>query len=168
MSDPIAISPFRQTRILNHSRDKVWKAWTDEAALAAWFGPQGTSIVNATLDLTPGGIYHYGMKLPDGSVMWGRWVFRSIEPKELLSFVSSFSDEKAGVTRHPMAATWPLELLNHIRFVDLGNGTTRLDMEAVPVDASDAEISVFNTVHGSLTQGWAGTFDKLEAALAGM
>ena len=50
------------------------------------------------MDLRPGGTYHYGMQTPDGSVMWGKMVYREIVPPEKLVFINSFSDEKGGLT----------------------------------------------------------------------
>ena len=49
---------------------------------------------------------------PDGSEMWGKFVYREITPPERMVFIVSFSDENGGTTRHPMAPTWPLEMLN--------------------------------------------------------
>ena len=61
-------------------------------------------------------MFHYGMRGPDGSEMWGKFVYREIAPPERLVFIVSFSDENGGMTRHPMAPTWPLEMLNTLTF----------------------------------------------------
>ncbi len=70
------------------------------------------------MDLRPGGTYHYGMKAPDGAPMWGKMVYREISPPERIVFINSFSDEAGGTTRHPMAPTWPLEMLSVFTFED--------------------------------------------------
>src|SRR5205823_4677268 len=83
--------------------------WVEPDRLARWWGPKGFTMLSSTLDLRPGGIFHYGMRSPDGREMWGRWVFREVVAPERLVFVASFSDEAGGVTRHPFAPDWPLE-----------------------------------------------------------
>jgi hypothetical protein len=39
-----------------------------------------------------------------------KFVYRDIVPGKKPVLVVSFSDEKGGVTRHPMADNWPLEV----------------------------------------------------------
>src|ERR1700754_4572553 len=107
---------FVISRVFDAPRELVWKCFTDPAHMKQWWGPKGVTVVKSEMDLRPGGTYLYGMKTPDGSVMWGEFVHREITPPEMLVFINSFSDEKAGVTRHPMAPTWPLELLSVFTF----------------------------------------------------
>ena len=85
-------------------------------------GVHFVGLVNV-VDLRPGGIFLYGMQAPNGSEMWGKWVFREIVEPERLVFVSSFSDKNAGLTRHPMAPTWPIEMLGTATFIDQGGKT---------------------------------------------
>ena len=47
-----------------------------------WWGPKGFTVIASKMDLRVGGTYHYGMKAPDGSPMWGKFVFREIVPPE--------------------------------------------------------------------------------------
>ena len=35
-------------------------------------------VVSRVLDLRPGGTYRYGLRAPDGSTMWGKFVYREI------------------------------------------------------------------------------------------
>jgi hypothetical protein len=44
--------------------------------------------------------------------MWGKFVYREIIPQQRIVWIHSFSDEVGGVTRHPMAPTWPRESLS--------------------------------------------------------
>lgn len=47
------------------------------------------------------------MRTPDGTVMWGKCTFRKIKRPERLVLISSFSDEKGGVTMPPWNPDWP-------------------------------------------------------------
>ena len=158
--------PFVITRTLNAPRKLVWQAFTEADRLKEWFGPKGFTPDVSKMDLRPGGTYHYRLKGPDGSTMWGKWVFREIVPQQRLVMISSFSDENAGVTRHPMAPTWPRELLSIFTFEDAGDGKTRITINWAPHDASEEEMKTFDAGRPSMTQGWSGTFEQLEAHVA--
>jgi uncharacterized protein YndB with AHSA1/START domain len=156
---------FVITRTFDAPRDLVFRAWTESDRLAHWFGPKGFTMLSSTLDLRPGGVYHYGMRSPDGAVMWGRWVFREVVPPERLTFAFFFSDEAGGVTRHPFAPEWPAEVLSTVSFTE-HDGKTTLTMHGVPVNATAAEQHAFTAGHDSMQQGWTGTLDALATYLA--
>jgi len=155
---------FVISRVFDAPRGLVWKAWTDDKQME-WWGPKGVTIHHAELDLRPGGIFHYAMRAPDGREMWGKWVILEIVPPERLVFVSSFSDEAGGIRRHPMAATWPLEVLSTITF-DEQEGRTLLTVRWLPVHATEVESKTFEASHESMKAGWTGTLDRLAEHLA--
>jgi uncharacterized protein YndB with AHSA1/START domain len=160
--------PFVITRIYQAPRDLLWQMWTRMEHLKRWFGPKGASISACTLDLRPGGIFHYGMQAPGSPVMWGKWVFREIVVLERLVFVSSFSDADGGLTRHPMNTDWPLDTLSTITFAEhagKSRGTTAV-IHWIPINATASERKTFDQAHGSMQQGWTGTLDQLNAYIA--
>jgi hypothetical protein len=79
--------------------------------------------------------------------------------------VNAFSDEKGGLTRHPMAPTWPLQMLSTFLFETEGDGT-RLTIKWVPLNPTDEERATFEAGFDGMNQGWSGTFEQLEAYLA--
>ena len=160
-----ATKDFDVSRVFEASRDLVWKAWTEADRLKEWFGPKGVTIATVKMDLRPGGLCHYAMRMPNGQEMWGKWTFREVVAPERLVLISSFSDANGGVTRHPMSPTWPLETLSTTTFVESG-GKTTLTITWSPYNATDAERETFNTSHAGMTQGWAGTMEQLTAYLA--
>lgn len=153
------------TRVFDAPRDLVWKAWTDPEHLRKWFGPKGFTMPTCSMDLRPGGVFHYGMKSPDGHEMWGKWIFQEIMPPARLVVVVSFSDAEGGVTRHPMSATWPLETLSTSTFTERA-GKTTLTLRWAAHHATAVERKTFDSAHDSMTQGWGGTMAQLEAYLA--
>jgi uncharacterized protein YndB with AHSA1/START domain len=153
------------TRAFDAPRSLLWKAWTEPERLARWWGPKGFTMLRSTLDLRPGGLFHYGMRSPNGREMWGKFVYREIAAPERLVFVVSFSDEKAGTIRAPFAPAWPLEVLNTLSLAER-SGKTTLTLTGTPVNASDEERAAFGSMIQSMQQGFAGTFDQLEAYLS--
>lgn len=156
---------FVISRVFDAPRELVWKCFTD-AKHMEWWGPKGVSAVQSKIDLRPGGMHHYAMKPPQGPLMWGRQVYREIVEPERLVFVNSFSDENAGLTRHPMAPTWPIELLTIITFEELPDGKTKLTVRWSPINPTAEEQQTFDAGHDSMRQGWGGSLDKLDAYLA--
>jgi uncharacterized glyoxalase superfamily protein PhnB/uncharacterized protein YndB with AHSA1/START domain len=161
-----AVTPFVVSRTFNVPREKLWASFTDAERMKKWWGPKGAKIVSSTLDLRPGGTYHYGMQIPDGQQVWGRQVFRVVEPHQRIEFINSFSDEHGGLARHPLAPSWPLELHTVFEFKDAGSGKSALTVTWTPYHASEAEIAAFDNGHESMKNGWGGTLDKLDAYLA--
>lgn len=156
---------FVITRIINAPLDLIWKANTEADRLAQWWGPKGFKMLKCTIDLRPGGMFHYGMQSPDNSVMWGKFVYREIVPKTKLVFVVSFSDEKAGITRHPMAPNWPAETLNTLTLSE-HEGKTTLTLSGGPINATEEERNMFYSAFEGMNQGFKGTYDQLDEYLA--
>jgi uncharacterized protein YndB with AHSA1/START domain len=54
------------TRVLNASRELVWKAWTDPKHVAEWWGPNGFTNTIHEMDVRPDGVWRFIMHGPDG------------------------------------------------------------------------------------------------------
>ncbi|HUJ44413.1 MAG TPA: SRPBCC domain-containing protein [Opitutaceae bacterium] len=160
-----AAKEFVLTRTFAAPRALVWRAWTEAELLQRWFGPKGFTMPACSLDLRPGGVFHYGMKSPDGHEVWGKWTFREIVPPEKLVVIISFSDAQGGVTRHPLSAHWPLETLSTMTLTEL-DGKTTVTLRWAPHAATEIERQAFDSSHEGMRQGWAGTMEQLEAYLA--
>ncbi len=159
------IREFVISRVFDAPRELMWKAWTESDRLAKWFGPKGVTIFHSKNDLRPGGVYHYGMRTPEGTEMWGQRTYREIVKPERLVFVVSFSDAKGGVTRHPFAADWPLETLSTVTFAER-EGKTTVTVRWVPLSPTDAERKTFEAGREEMKGGWTGTLDQLAEYLA--
>jgi uncharacterized protein YndB with AHSA1/START domain len=156
--------PFVVSRAFGAPRARVWQAWTEVEHLKQWWGPKGFVVTHCNVDLRPGGLMHYCLRSPDGNDMWGRFVYREIVKPERLIWVNSFSDEKGGITRHPMAPRWPREMLTTVRFAEQGKGTL-VTVQWVPINATEDERRMFDEGRASMQQGWTGTFEQFEEYL---
>jgi uncharacterized protein YndB with AHSA1/START domain len=155
---------FILTRRFHAPRERVWRAWTEQARLQCWFTPAGLRMTHAALDLRVGGRFHYAMTAPDGQVTWGRWTIREVVPAHKLVMEIAFSDEHGGVARHPGAPDWPLRTLATVVFEDDGLGT-RVTVHWSALDATAAEHAAFDSGHDAMHRGWSGTFGQLETYL---
>lgn len=156
---------FVISRIFDAPRDLVFKANTDPKHLMHWWGPKGFTMLTCTVDLRPGGMFHYGMRAPNGAEMWGKLVYREIVAPERLVVVVSFSDAQGGITRHPLSPQWPLETLSKSTFVAKG-GKTELTIRWSPLNPTAEERAAFAAGHEGMKQGLGGSFQQLDAYLA--
>ncbi len=159
-SDVIApIKPFVISRTFDAPHALVWKAWTEPERIAKWLGPKGAIIGVGKMDFRVGGTYHYSFHYAEQD-MWGKVYYREITEPDRLVYVNTFSDEQGCITRHPLAPTWPAELLTTVTFVER-NGKTTVTVEWIPINATEAEIKTFDEGRNSMNQGWGGTFERL-------
>ena len=158
--------PFVISRTFDAPRERVWQAWTEVEHLKRWWGPKGFTVTHCKIDLRPGGIMHYCLRMPDGNEMWGKFVYREIVKPERLVWVNSFSDKDGGTTVHPMSASWPREMLSTATFEEQ-SGKTKVTVQWIPLDGSSAlECKTFDEGRESMKMGWTGTMDQFVAYLA--
>jgi len=156
-------APFVISREFNAPRKLVWLAHTDPSHMSRWYTPAGAVVIHMSLDLRPGGVYHYGLRFPDGGEMWGKQLYQEVVPNERIVHLQAFSDAAGGITRHPMAPTWPALMHATTTFEDAGENRTRLTVSWTPHEATAEEIAVFDAARPNMAGGFAGTFAQLEA-----
>lgn len=160
------IAPFTIARVFDAPRALVFAMNTDPRHLAKWLSPEGFHSIYVSMNFVVGGLYHYGLEGPNGLQMWGKQTFLEIVPPEKLVVIQSFSDREGGITRHPFAATWPLEMLATTIFEEAGEGKTRVTISWLPYQSDEAGRATFDGARAGMEQGFTGTFAKLEAYLA--
>jgi len=160
LGEQLAHRSFVITRTFDAPRDLVFKVWTEAEHLKNWFGPKGATMIASRSDLRPGGMHHYGMTAADGMEVWGRWIYREIDPPKKLVFINSFSNPEGELGPRPFPGDWPPELLTTVTFIEF-EGKTTVSLEWTPIKPTEAEAEFFASMHESMNQGWGGTLDKL-------
>lgn len=156
---------FVITRVFDAPRELVWKAWTDPEMAAQWFGPKGCTTRIAKHELRPGGVWHSHMTMPDGTDMWGKFVYREVVPPSRLVWLHSFSDASENLTRHPLSPEWPLTMVTTVILEDV-DGKTRITLTMTPHEATASERKIFVAGMAGMNMGWGGSFDQLAALLS--
>jgi uncharacterized protein YndB with AHSA1/START domain len=156
---------FKLARTFDAPKALMWDVVTKAEHLANWFGPAGMKLIVKSLDLKVGGTFLYGMQMPTGVTMWGKWVFREINAPDSLAYVVSFCNEAGQPVRHPMAPLWPLEVLA-IQTLTEKDGKTIYESRSFPINATPEERAIFKAGHAGMQMGFGGTFAQLEAYLA--
>jgi uncharacterized protein YndB with AHSA1/START domain len=158
---------FTISRVFDAPRELVWQAWTAPERIVAWFGPKGLPPARVIRhELREGGVFLSATKMPDGSEMCGKFVYREVAPISRLVWVHSFADVNGVLVRHPMSPSWPLELLTTVTFADLGGSKTEVTLDWVPLNANELERKTFNDGKLGMQAGWTGSFDQLAEYIA--
>lgn len=152
------------TRTFNAPRGLVFKVWTEAAHLSKWWGPAGSKIHVANLELKPQGLFHYNMIHPDGMEMWAKFIYQEIAAPERLVFLNCFSDAEGNTVPAPFGpefADFPLEVKITVTFAEQ-DGKTTVTLHSEPNEASPAQQAFFRGMFESMQDGYRGTFDQLD------
>ena len=71
-------------RVVDTSREVVFRAWTDASQIVQWFGPEGMSIETHEIDIRVGGVWRFDMVSSEGTRYGNRMAFLRIEQQALL------------------------------------------------------------------------------------
>ena len=144
-------------------KELVFNAFATAEAFGEWWGPVGMPVTVKELDFTPGGKLLYKME-GHGQVMWGMFVYKTIQPYDLLEFVTSFSDEQGNICTSPFPMDFPLEIFNQLTLTE-SDGITTLTLQGHPINATEAQEATYASIMDNMNQGFKGTFGQLETYL---
>ena len=136
------------TRIFDAPRELVFKAWTDPARMAQWWGPKYFTNPVCELDVRPGGAILIHMQGPDGVVYPMSGVFHEIVEPERLVFTSRALEDEAGNAL--------LEVTTIATFEE-HTGKTKLTVREVVVKAEPGAEGAL----AGMEEGWTMSLDKL-------
>ena len=156
---------FEIARVFNAPIQRVWDAWTKPEQLAHWLSPVGTKSEVYRFELHPGGMLHSKVTGPDGSISWGKSIYREIKEPTTLVYEQGFSNEAGDFIDAPMPMPWPLKMLTTVKLAEQKGGTN-VTLYWEPLEASEEQRASFVQMIASMTGGWTGTFDQLDKHLA--
>jgi uncharacterized protein YndB with AHSA1/START domain len=158
---------FVITRSFDGPLELMFEMWTNPKHFSQWLPPTGFQMQFIRSDIKPGGSTFYFMTNDENIKMYGRAEYLAIEKPDRIVYTQQFCDENEKVSRHPMAPTWPETMLTIVELTGEGPDRTRVSVTWEPYGATTREeLETFIKSRGSMTQGWTGSFDKLEAYLA--
>jgi uncharacterized protein YndB with AHSA1/START domain len=146
MDEPACGLILELKRILEVPRERIFRAFTEPAELATWWGPQGFTTPEVDLDLRVGGRYRFTMQPPDGEPFHLSGEFRAIDAPSRL--VYSFRWEEPDPDDRTTVVTLSL--------LDVGEGT-ELSLRQGEF-ATEARLALHR-------DGWTDSFDKLRELL---
>lgn len=142
------------TRIIDASREAVYKAWTDPQLLKQWFAPLPWTTPEVELDVRPGGSIRFVMRSPEGKDFPNPGVYLDVVKNERLVFTDAFVRAWEPSGKAFMTAI--------ITFDDEG-GKTKYTARVLHWSAADRETHEKMGFH----QGWGQCADQLAALVTG-
>ncbi len=144
--------------------DVMFEMWTNPKHFSQWLAPAGFTMEFVRADITPGGSTFYFMS-GNNIKMYGRAEYSKVEKHQIV-YTQQFCDEHENISRHPFAPAWPATMLTRVQLTEEGPEHTRVTITWEPYgETTQTELETFVTSKPGMTQGWTGSFDKLEAYL---
>lgn len=160
-------SIFVINRSFNAPLDVLFEMWTNPKHFSQWLPPTGATMEFLRADIRTGGQTFYSMTTATGAKMYGRIDYQQIRKPDLIVYTQVFCDEKENISRHLMAPTWPETMLTIIQLTEEAPDQTRVTVTWEPYGATTAaEVETFLQARSGMTQGWTGSFDKLDELLS--
>jgi uncharacterized protein YndB with AHSA1/START domain len=154
---------FVINRTFNAPRDLMFDLWTDPKHVSQWMPPTGFTMEYLRADIKTGGSSFYCMQGAGGMKMYGKANYKEITKPNRLVYTQVFCDENEKIGRHPMVPTWPETMLTTVTLSEEGPDKTRVTIVwEVSGNATAAERETFSKSKSGMSQGWGGSFDKLE------
>lgn len=141
---------IRVERIFNAPRERVWRAMTDPALVAQWWG-RGNRLVIVRDEVERGGRWRYEEHSPQG-VHGFEGRYREVVPIERMSRTFEWD----GMPGQPLVETWTLE--------DLGDGRTRFVSTSLFMTAEDRAGMMSGGAEAGMNQSYA-ALDRVLAAM---
>jgi uncharacterized protein YndB with AHSA1/START domain len=164
-------SSGKEIFVINRSFDvpieRMFETWTNPKHLAQWVAPTGFQMEFIKAEIKAGGS-NFCLMTDNATVnMYGRADYLNIDKPGRIVYTQQFCDENEKVTRHPMAPAWPETMLTTVELTEEERDRTRVTVTWEPHGATTREeLDAFVNLRGSMTQGWTGSFDQLEAFLS--
>lgn len=160
----------KDTFVINRSFEApielMWQMWTDPKHVAQWTAPTGFTMKYRHADLKAGGTSVYEMTNGKEVSMYGRCHYLEFTKPNRIVYTQQFIDENENISRHPFAPVWPETMKTTVTLTAEGPNQTRVTINWEPWDKfTQEEVDVFLKARGGMTQGWTGSFDKLETYL---
>lgn len=156
---------FFIARTLDASIERVYEMWTDPEQLAQWLPPTDATMRFLRLEPRPGDTSFYAMTMANGMTIYGRLSFLTLEKPHRIVYTQQFCDEREQVITAPFFADWPRTMLTTVELVAEASDCTRMSLRWEPQLAEATAIAAFVKQRDSMTTGWTGSFDKLEALI---
>lgn len=157
---------FVINRTFDAPLDVMFDMWSDPKHFSKWLAPTGLDMKFIRSDIKAGGSTFYLMSDGESVNMHGRAEYLEVSRPDRLVYTQQFCDVNEKVARHPMAPTWPETMLTIVQLTAEGPDQTRVTVTWEPYGKVTAEeLATFVQAKAGMTQGWTGSFDKLEAYL---
>lgn len=149
MNSPVSNNDLVLTRVMDVSREKLFRCWTEPELMKQWFAPRPWTTPQVEVDLRSGGSSLVVMRSPEGQDYPNPGVYLEVVKNEKIVFTDAYT--KAW---EPSAKPFFTAI---VTFEDLGGGKTRYTATARHWTAEDRATHEKMGFH----EGWGQCADQL-------
>lgn len=142
------------TRHFDAPRDLVFRAWSDPAMLARWWGPMGFTNPRCDSDFRPGGALRIDMRGPGGEIYPMEGAYEEVVAPECIVFTAAALDAEG----RPH-----FRVRNTISFAEEGGGTLLTVQARVLETYSEAAAGYL----AGMRMGWTQSLERLDGCVKG-
>ena len=146
--------------------EQVYAAWADPVKMAQWSGPKGSQVTILEGRQAVGHTTISSTTSAEGPEMFSLCLWRELTPFTRVAWEQSFCTREGEKCPPPFFNEWPVTLLTEVA-LEARDGGTHLVLTWTPIKYDAAGLAKFTEMMASMTGGWTGSFDKLDAWLAG-
>jgi uncharacterized protein YndB with AHSA1/START domain len=155
---------FIITRSFAAPIEQMFELWTNPNHFSQWLPPVGFEMDILSGEIQAGQDCFFRMSDRAELTFYGKFEFHEIIKPDNIVYVQRFCDAEGNITRHPGLPVFPESMLNTIHFAAEDDVTTRITVTTIPFGTNTTEeTTAFKDLRSSMTQGWTGSLDKLEA-----
>lgn len=160
----------RSTFVINRDfeapKELVFEMWTNPEHVSKWLPPVGFDMEILRGEIKVGESTFYKMTNHADVTMYGRIEYREINRPCRLVYSQQFCDENENLSRHPGLSVFPATMLTTVIFASEDSDVTRVTVNWEPIgNPTPGEIQAFIDLRPGMTEGWTGSFDKLESLM---
>jgi len=142
-------------RIFDAWRALVWRAYTEPERVARWWAPTGWTTPVCTMDVRPGGVWHYCFRGPNGEEAWGKATYLEIVKPERIVYTDGFSDAEGNLNEQLPTSQVTVAFTER-------DGATTITCRIRFASVADLD----TTLAMGMVEGFGQTWDHLAAELA--
>jgi uncharacterized protein YndB with AHSA1/START domain len=154
--------PFYINRTFEAPIAKIFEMWSRPEHLSKWLPPSGMEmkVIEGSIKSS----HSLRFKMFNGDMaLYGIMKFQEVSPVHRIVYTQQFTDENGNVERFPGLNDWPETLLTTVSLTEESENQTRVTVKTEAMgDITTAELQAFINERSGMTQGWTGSFDKLE------
>ncbi|MCA9191792.1 MAG: SRPBCC domain-containing protein [Planctomycetales bacterium] len=146
--------------------EQVFEMWTNPEHLANWLPPSGMKMTWLRKELFENGSCFFSMSNGEDFTLYAQFQFVEINQPNRVVYLQRFCDANENITCHPAMETFPSELRTTVLLAAECQQSTRVTVISETLEnVIESELGAFRQARTGMTQGWTGSFDKLEDLL---
>lgn len=154
---------FIINRTFNAPINVMFDMWTKPEHFSKWLPPVGMEMTYLKSNIVVGETTIFLMNDGAGFTLHNKAKYLEISKPNRIVYTQEFCDEKGNTTRAPWEPNWPETMLLTVTLVEESENQTRVTVTTDVVgNVTSAELEAFIKERSGMTQGWTGSFDKLE------